>query len=194
MLASFGHVRDLPTKDGSVRPDDDFAMEYVVEADSKKHLSQIADALKGCEILYLATDPDREGRGHFLARGGGAPRKPQTSEGHRHQGASPLRRSPKKRCCMRLPTRARSIWRWSMHSRPAVRWIISSDFPSHRFYGGSFRGPVQRGGYSRWRSGWSVSGDAEIEKFISQEYWDVTVQVASAKGEKITTKPGQLAG
>jgi DNA topoisomerase-1 len=61
VLASFGHVRDLPSKDGSVRPDDDFAMTYEVDADAKKHLAPIAKAMKGADALYLATDPDREG-------------------------------------------------------------------------------------------------------------------------------------
>lgn len=61
VLASFGHVRDLPSKDGSVRPDEDFAMTYQVDPDSKKQISAIASALKGADHLYLATDPDREG-------------------------------------------------------------------------------------------------------------------------------------
>jgi DNA topoisomerase-1 len=61
VLASFGHVRDLPRKDGSVRPDEDFAMDWEVDERAKKRLKDIADALKGAEHLYLATDPDREG-------------------------------------------------------------------------------------------------------------------------------------
>jgi DNA topoisomerase-1 len=61
VLASYGHVRDLPPKDGSVRPDDDFAMDWEVDAKSAKRLSDIAAALKGADRLILATDPDREG-------------------------------------------------------------------------------------------------------------------------------------
>ena len=61
VLASYGHVRDLPSKDGSVRPDENFAMTYVPDPRASKHLSEIAKALKGAEHLYLATDPDREG-------------------------------------------------------------------------------------------------------------------------------------
>ena len=61
VLASFGHVRDLPAKDGSVRPDEDFAMSWEVDTASKKRLSDIANALKGADGLILATDPDREG-------------------------------------------------------------------------------------------------------------------------------------
>lgn len=61
VLASFGHVRDLPAKDGSVRPDDDFSMDWEVDKPSQKRLSDIAAALKNADALILATDPDREG-------------------------------------------------------------------------------------------------------------------------------------
>lgn len=61
VLASYGHVRDLPSKDGSVQPDNDFAMTYEVDADSKKKIAALTKASKGIDTLYLATDPDREG-------------------------------------------------------------------------------------------------------------------------------------
>ena len=61
VLASFGHVRDLPPKDGSVDPEHGFAMKWEVASDSKKHIRAIAEALKTDDALILATDPDREG-------------------------------------------------------------------------------------------------------------------------------------
>jgi DNA topoisomerase I len=61
VLASLGHVRDLPPKDGSVRPDQDFAMDWESDARGEKQVGAIAKALKGAGTLYLATDPDREG-------------------------------------------------------------------------------------------------------------------------------------
>ena len=61
VLASFGHVRDLPAKDGSVRPEEDFAMSWEIDPGARKRLSDIATALKGADELILATDPDREG-------------------------------------------------------------------------------------------------------------------------------------
>jgi DNA topoisomerase-1 len=61
VLASYGHVRDLPAKDGSVRPDEDFDMSWEVDAKSAKRLNEIAAAAKGADTLILATDPDREG-------------------------------------------------------------------------------------------------------------------------------------
>jgi DNA topoisomerase-1 len=61
VLASYGHVRDLPPKDGSVLPDEDFDMKWEIASDSKKHIKAIVDALKNDNVLILATDPDREG-------------------------------------------------------------------------------------------------------------------------------------
>jgi len=61
VLASYGHVRDLPAKDGSVKPDDDFSMSWEVDGPSSKRLSEIAKAVKDADGLILATDPDREG-------------------------------------------------------------------------------------------------------------------------------------
>jgi len=61
VLASYGHVRDLPAKDGSVDPDDGFSMKWLANADKSRQLKAIADAAKDAESLILATDPDREG-------------------------------------------------------------------------------------------------------------------------------------
>lgn len=61
VLASYGHVRDLPPKDGSVRPDEDFAMDWELYGDKQRQVKAITDAAKGADRLILATDPDREG-------------------------------------------------------------------------------------------------------------------------------------
>jgi len=61
VLASYGHVRDLPPKDGSVLPDEDFAMSWEADERGQKQMTAIAKAVKGAKTLYLATDPDREG-------------------------------------------------------------------------------------------------------------------------------------
>ena len=61
VLASYGHVRDLPPKDGSVDPDDGFAMQWLLYPDKAKRMKEIQDAAKGADRLILATDPDREG-------------------------------------------------------------------------------------------------------------------------------------
>src|SRR5882672_4374545 len=61
VVASYGHVRDLPAKDGSVLPDSDFAMSWEVDGKAEKHMRAIAEAMRGADKLFLATDPDREG-------------------------------------------------------------------------------------------------------------------------------------
>jgi len=61
VMASYGHVRDLPSKDGSVRPDEDFAMFWELDRKAAKRVNEIAEAVKKADRLYLATDPDREG-------------------------------------------------------------------------------------------------------------------------------------
>src|SRR6266851_4934685 len=61
VIASYGHIRDLPAKDGSVLPDSDFAMSWEVDGRSEKHIKEITQALRGADRLFLATDPDREG-------------------------------------------------------------------------------------------------------------------------------------
>src|SRR5207247_6346844 len=61
VVASYGHVRDLPAKDGSVLPDADFAMSWEVDGKSEKHMKTILEAVRNADRLFLATDPDREG-------------------------------------------------------------------------------------------------------------------------------------
>ena len=61
VLASYGHVRDLPAKEGSVRPDDDFSMSWELDARAAKRINAIVEAVKSADKLILATDPDREG-------------------------------------------------------------------------------------------------------------------------------------
>lgn len=61
VFASYGHVRDLPPKDGSVRPDEEFAMDWQIDAKAKARINEIAKAVKEADKLILATDPDREG-------------------------------------------------------------------------------------------------------------------------------------
>ena len=61
VLASYGHIRDLPSKNGSVDPDQNFKMEWEIDSFSKKYLKEITDAAKGSSKIILATDPDREG-------------------------------------------------------------------------------------------------------------------------------------
>ena len=61
VLASYGHIRDFPSKNGSVSPDEDFKMIWEIDSKSQKQIKEITAAMKGADRLYLATDPDREG-------------------------------------------------------------------------------------------------------------------------------------
>ena len=61
VIASYGHVRDLVNKDGSVEPDNDFAMRWLIGERSKKNVNDIKKLVKAADTVYLATDPDREG-------------------------------------------------------------------------------------------------------------------------------------
>ena len=61
VLASFGHIRDLPSKDGSVNPEHNFDMTWELSPGGKKRLNDIIAALKDCDTVILASDPDREG-------------------------------------------------------------------------------------------------------------------------------------
>ncbi len=61
VLASFGHIRDLPSKNGSVRPEDDFSIDYEISAKAKKYVQEIIKSAKTSKAIYLASDPDREG-------------------------------------------------------------------------------------------------------------------------------------
>ena len=61
VIASFGHIRDLPKKNGSIDVANDFAAKYQIIARNKKHVDEILSLAKDCTQIYLATDPDREG-------------------------------------------------------------------------------------------------------------------------------------
>ena len=61
VLASYGHIRDLPSKDGAVLPDDNFKMSWEMHKDKEKVVKEIIGELKSADSLILATDPDREG-------------------------------------------------------------------------------------------------------------------------------------
>ena len=61
VLASYGHIRDLPSKNGSVDPENKFQMEWEIDSFSKKYLKEITNAAEDSDKIILATDPDREG-------------------------------------------------------------------------------------------------------------------------------------
>ena len=121
VLASYGHVRDLPPKDGSVRPDEDFAMDWEVDPQSQKRLDAIAKAVTKGGKLYLATDPDREGEAiswhvRDVLRHKKALRRRRRQTGHlqrHHQAIGARRRRPS--------ARARPAADRRLHGAPRAR-------------------------------------------------------------------------
>ena len=93
VLASYGHVRDLPSKDGSVQPDQDFEMSWQLSDSGGKRIKDITDALKGADRLILATDPDPKAKlsaGMFVSFS-----KPKKSPAISHMSALCSTKSPK---------------------------------------------------------------------------------------------------
>jgi hypothetical protein len=112
VLASYGHVRDLPAKDGSVRPEQDFEMTYEIDARSKSAARRDRRGAEGRATLYLATDPDREGEAiswHVLEslRELKKPSRPRRRQARRLQRDHQARRPRRDEASAR-----RSTWTW----------------------------------------------------------------------------------
>ncbi len=149
VLASYGHVRALPSKQGSVDVANDFDAEVRGAAESKHHIEAISKALKESDRLLLATDPDREGEAiswHLLAALGLDDGK---ATGCRSSGSSSTR-SPRGRSCRPSPTPATSPRNWSMPSRPARSSTIWSASTSPRFCGKRSATGFPPAACSRW--------------------------------------------
>ena len=143
VLASFGHVRDLAEKEGSVNPDHNFAMKWEVPARARRHIKAIADALQKDKALILATDPDREGEAiswHLeeALRARKAIREDTTVD--RIAFNSVTRRS----LTEAMETRARSTVTLSRPILPAARWTTWLATRSRRYFGESCPAQGQR--------------------------------------------------
>lgn len=193
VLASFGHVRDLPSKDGSVLPDDNFSMHYEVSADSKKHMAAIAKALKGADSLYLATDPDREGEAiswHLV-------------EALREQKAlkdgTPIHRIAFHEITKRAVNEAIAHPRAidmdlvnAQQARRALDYLVGftlSPVLWRKLPGSRSAGRVQSVALRL-----ICERDQEIELFDPQEYWDVSALMAKKSGESFTARLTHFGG
>ncbi|MBB2206402.1 type I DNA topoisomerase [Gluconacetobacter takamatsuzukensis] len=192
VLASFGHVRDLPPKDGSVRPDENFAMDWEADERGNRQIAAIAKALRGAKHLYLATDPDREGEAiswhvramleeRKLLKGVDVQRVTfneitksaiQTAMAHPRDLDQPLIEAYLARRALDYLvgfTLSPVLWRKLPGSRSAGR--VQSV---------SLRLICER--------------EAEIESFKSREYWTVAAQFATPDGAPFTARLTHLAG
>ncbi|TJZ90749.1 type I DNA topoisomerase [Paracoccus gahaiensis] len=191
VLASFGHVRDLPPKDGSVDPDQDFDMKWEVAADSRKHLKAIKDALKDDQTLILATDPDREGEAiswHLLAA-------LQTSL---KKGAAVSRvtfNAITKTAVTEAMARPRQIDQPLVDAylaRRALDYLVGfklSPVLWRKLPGAKSAGRVQSVCLRL-----IVDREMEIEAFKAREYWSVHARLATPGGEEYDATLVSLAG
>ena len=174
VLASYGHVRDLPPKDGSVKPDDGFAMEWENYADKAKQLRAIADEAKKADRLILATDPDREGEAiswhvQEVLRGRKAlPKEVErvTFNAITKQAVTDAMKRPRE-----LDTDLIDAYK----ARRALDYLVGftlSPVLWRKLPGAKSAGRVQSVSLRL-----IVEREREIEAFRAQEYWSVTAQM-----------------
>jgi len=187
VLASFGHVRDLPSKDGSVKPDDDFSMIYVVDDDAKKHLSAIAKAVKSADNLFLATDPDREGEAiswHVLE----ALKDSKSIGKNLNVGRVTFHEITKKSIieAFKHPRAIDMDMVNAQQARRALDYLVGftlSPVLWRKLPGSKSAGRVQSVALRL-----ICERDEEIEQFISREYWDIKAQLSSEKGSSLPAR------
>ncbi|AXK79766.1 type I DNA topoisomerase [Pseudolabrys taiwanensis] len=181
VLASFGHVRDLPAKDGSVDPEHDFRMLWEVDAKSNQRINDIARALKGADKLILATDPDREGEAiswHVL-------------EVLKEKKA--LKSQPVERVVFNAITK-QSILEAMKNPRKIDTALVDAYLARRAldYLVGFTLSPVLWRKLPGARSAGRVQSVAlrlvcdrelEIEKFVAREYWSIVAKLATPRNE-----------
>jgi DNA topoisomerase-1 len=192
VVASYGHVRDLPAKDGSVLPDDDFAMSWEVDGKAEKHMREIAAAVKGADKLFLATDPDREG---------------EAISWHLREVLK-ARRALKdvdvKRVVFNEVTRG-AVLDAFRHPREIDRELVDAYLARRAldYLVGFTLSPVLWRKLPGSRSAGRVQSvalrlvcerEAEIEAFRAREYWTIEVDFATEAGEHFTAHLSHLDG
>ncbi|MEM9974610.1 MAG: type I DNA topoisomerase [Pseudomonadota bacterium] len=193
VLASYGHVRDLPPKDGSVDPDEDFSMKWEVASDSKKHVKAIADALKEDGELILATDPDREGEAiSWHLRETLAGRKAIKKD-------TPVSRVVFNAITKSAVTEAMKAPRdvdmelvEAYLARRALDYLVGFNLSPvlwRKLPGAKSAGRVQSVCLRL-----IVEREMEIEAFRAQEYWSVTAELATPRGQTYEARLTVLGG
>ena len=181
VLASFGHIRDLPPKDGSVDPDANFKMIWEVDARAQKRMNDLAKAVKGADKLILATDPDREGEAiswHVLEvlREKNA-LKDQTIErvvfnAITKQAVSEAMKNPRKidRALVDAYLARRALDYLVGFTLSPVLW--------RKLPGARSAGRVQSVALRL-----VCDRELEIEKFVPREYWSLVANLATPRGD-----------
>ena len=193
VLASYGHVRDLPAKNGSVEPDNDFQMHWDVDGRSQKVMKEIAAAVKGADKVILATDPDREGEAiswHILrileerkALKKGTPVERVTFNAVTKQSVLDAFKSPRA---------IDSSLVEAYLARRALDYLVGftlSPVLWRKLPGARSAGRVQSVALRL-----VCDREAEIEAFKTDEYWTIEAQLATQKGEDFTARLTTVAG
>src|SRR6516225_557467 len=192
VVASYGHVRDLPAKDGSVLPDDDFAMSWEVDGKSEKHLKTILEAARGADRLFLATDPDREGE----AISWHVRELLNSRRGLKHLDVKRVVfNEVTKNAVLDAFTRPREIDRELVEAylaRRALDYLVGftlSPVLWRKLPGSRSAGRVQSVALRL-----ICEREAEIEAFKSREYWTVEVEFKTEAGQTFTARLTHLDG
>ncbi len=192
VLASYGHVRDLPPKDGSVRPDEHFAMSWQIDGKAEKRLKDITEAVKGAEHVYLATDPDREGEAISW----------HIQEVLKHRKA--LKGVDVKRVVFNEVTKS-AVLDAFRHPRELNRELVDAYLARRAldYLVGFTLSPVLWRKLPGSRSAGRVQSvalrlicerESEIEAFKAREYWTIEVEFATPSGERFTARLTHLDG
>jgi DNA topoisomerase I len=193
VLASFGHVRDLPPKDGSVDTEHEFDMKWEVAADSRKHVRAIAEALKSDPDLILATDPDREGEAiswHLMEA---------LAKSRALKKDTPIKRVVFNAITKDAVTRAMKTPREvdmelvrAYLARRALDYLVGFNLSPvlwRKLPGAKSAGRVQSVCLRL-----IVEREMEIEAFRAQEYWTVSAELTTPRGQVFTARLVTLAG
>ncbi len=193
VLASFGHVRDLPPKDGSVDPENEFEMKWEVATDSRKHVRAIAEALKSDPDLILATDPDREGEAiswHLTEA---------LAKSKALKKDTPVKRVVFNAITKNAVTEAMQNPRQvdmelvrAYLARRALDYLVGFNLSPvlwRKLPGSKSAGRVQSVCLRL-----IVEREMEIEAFRAQEYWTVSAELTTPRGKTFTARLVTLAG
>ena len=192
VLASFGHVRDLPEKNGSVDPDEEFSMIWEVQSASGQRLNEIADYLKKSDRLILATDPDREGEAiswHVLE----VMRQKGVLDGKQIQRV--VFNAITRNAVTEAMNHPRELDEKLVHAylaRRALDYLVGFNLSPvlwRKLPGARSAGRVQSVALKL-----ICERELEIEKFIPREYWSVSADFTTQNGDKLPTRLTLLKG
>lgn len=190
VLASFGHVRDLPPKDGSVDPEHDFEMKWEVGSDSKKHIKAITDALASDDELILATDPDREGEAISWHLEQALEKKLKGKKVSRVTFNAITKSAITE--AMKHPRQVDGPLVEAYLARRALDYLVGFNLSPvlwRKLPGARSAGRVQSVCLRL-----IVEREMEIEAFHAREYWTVTAELTTPRGQVFTARLTVLGG